>query len=313
MRCCLLLGVYMPNKPNKYGIKIYALVDAKMFYCANMEIYVGKQHPGPYKFDTSNLALLPRICKPISGTKRNVTMDNFFTSKLVADVLLNDQQLTMVGTMRKNKPEIPMEFQIKRPVNSTMFAFQEKCTLVSYIPRPRKNVFVLSTMHYDDQVDSNTGKPEIIMTYNATKSGVAISDKLCEAYNCARGTCRWPIIIFYTLLNVAGVNSYIIYKNNPKTQKKPRRFFLEKLGMELLDGHLRRRALQQQIPRTIRMRLLEICKIEPQNVPRPNIQGRCNWCDSRKNRKTKYSCRKCNKFMCLEHIQCLCSECFENL
>jgi len=32
---------YIPNKPNKYGIKIQALVDSRTFYTAKMEVYVG--------------------------------------------------------------------------------------------------------------------------------------------------------------------------------------------------------------------------------------------------------------------------------
>ena len=36
---------YMPNKPAKYGVKIFALRDAKTFYYSNLEIYCGKQPP----------------------------------------------------------------------------------------------------------------------------------------------------------------------------------------------------------------------------------------------------------------------------
>ena len=32
---------YIPNKPAKYGIKIFALVDSKTFHSYNMEIYAG--------------------------------------------------------------------------------------------------------------------------------------------------------------------------------------------------------------------------------------------------------------------------------
>ena len=39
---------YIPKKSNKYGIKIYAMVDARMFYMYNMEIYVGTQPDGPF-------------------------------------------------------------------------------------------------------------------------------------------------------------------------------------------------------------------------------------------------------------------------
>lgn len=40
---------YIPSKPNKYGIKIFALVDARNFYNVKMEIYAGKQPPGPFE------------------------------------------------------------------------------------------------------------------------------------------------------------------------------------------------------------------------------------------------------------------------
>lgn len=33
--------VYIPRKPNKYGLKVFALVDSKTFYTSNLEVYVG--------------------------------------------------------------------------------------------------------------------------------------------------------------------------------------------------------------------------------------------------------------------------------
>jgi hypothetical protein len=47
--CCGFLQ-YMPNKPVKYGIKIFALCDAKTFFTGNLEVYWGKQPNGPYNF-----------------------------------------------------------------------------------------------------------------------------------------------------------------------------------------------------------------------------------------------------------------------
>jgi len=44
-RCSFLQ--YIPNKPNKYGIKIQALVDSRTFYTSNMEVYVGTQPDSP--------------------------------------------------------------------------------------------------------------------------------------------------------------------------------------------------------------------------------------------------------------------------
>ncbi|XP_072384675.1 uncharacterized protein [Diabrotica undecimpunctata] len=98
-------------------------------------------------------------------------------------------------------------------------------------------------MHYDDNIDNAIGKPKIIIDYNNTKKGVDVVDKLCAAYNCARATRRWPMVIFYSYLNVAGINSYIKYKSNTDTCI-PRRKFLEDLGFQLIDEHIRRQALE---------------------------------------------------------------------
>ena len=41
--------MYIPSKPCKYGIKVFALVDAKIYYACNLEIYCGKQSEGQYE------------------------------------------------------------------------------------------------------------------------------------------------------------------------------------------------------------------------------------------------------------------------
>lgn len=43
---------YIPSKPNKYGLKVYAFTDAKKYYTLNFEVYVGKQPDGLYNLET---------------------------------------------------------------------------------------------------------------------------------------------------------------------------------------------------------------------------------------------------------------------
>ncbi|UYV75481.1 hypothetical protein LAZ67_13000377 [Cordylochernes scorpioides] len=79
---------YMPNKPAKYGLKIYTISDARTFYTFNFEIYCGKQPDGPYKKSNSPDDIVKRLITPISGTSRNITTDNWYTSyKLSQDLL----------------------------------------------------------------------------------------------------------------------------------------------------------------------------------------------------------------------------------
>lgn len=91
---------YLPNKPAKYGIKIFSLCDSTKFYTLNMEIYVGKQPHGPFKMDISGKSIVERLVRPILNFGRNVTMDNWFTSIPLSQELLG-KKLTMVGTLKK--------------------------------------------------------------------------------------------------------------------------------------------------------------------------------------------------------------------
>ncbi|KAJ8934084.1 hypothetical protein NQ314_013603 [Rhamnusium bicolor] len=71
---------YIPSKPKKYEIKIFAHSDAKMYYTMNLEVYVGQQPDGPYKVSNSSNCIVERRCEPIKGSGRNLTIDNWFTS-----------------------------------------------------------------------------------------------------------------------------------------------------------------------------------------------------------------------------------------
>eukprot|EP00102_Acyrthosiphon_pisum_P010084 XP_008178239.1 PREDICTED: piggyBac transposable element-derived protein 4-like [Acyrthosiphon pisum] len=166
---------YIPSKPAKYGLKIFALVDAKTAYTFNLEAYVGTQPEGPYKCKNSGEDIVLRIVQPVEGSNRNITADNWFTS-----------------TIRKNKRELPSEFlpNKNRELHSSIFGFQEDYTLVSYCPKKNKAVLVVSSMHNDDTIDeeNHAKKPEMITFYNKTKIGVDLVDQLCEKYNVARNT-----------------------------------------------------------------------------------------------------------------------------
>ncbi|KAJ8966737.1 hypothetical protein NQ314_003334 [Rhamnusium bicolor] len=208
---------YIPSKPNKYGIKIYALADAYMYYTSRMEVYVGKQPAGPFNLSTSTKDLVLRLTDNIRTTGRNLTIDNWFTSiPLVEELMTKPNKMTVIGTIKKNKAELPLEFTKPevRPECTSMFGFRPTCTLVSYIPKKKKNVLLVSSLHKSDEIDDKTGekrKPSIVTEYNQTKCGVDVVDKLCASYNCSRNTRRWPMVIFYTLLNIAGINSQVIH------------------------------------------------------------------------------------------------------
>lgn len=72
-------------------------------------------------------------------------------------------------------------------------------TLISYLPKPRRMVYLLSTLHHEAEIDENTGaqkKLEIITFYNETQSGEDVVDKLARIFDVSRNSKRWPLTFF---------------------------------------------------------------------------------------------------------------------
>ncbi|XP_035854995.1 uncharacterized protein LOC118494664 [Sander lucioperca] len=233
----------MPSKPGRYGLKSWVACDAGSSYAWNMQIYTGKSVSGAPERNQGARVVMD-LTKGLRGP-RNVTCDNFFTSYELARLLLIERHLTMVGTVRKNKPELPSQ--------SSKFAFTPTVTLVSYVPKRNKNVVLLSTLHMGDARVSagRHAKPDIILHYNSTKGSVDNLDKLVGTYSCRRKTARWPLAVFHNILDVSAYNAFVLWRElRPKWMRgklNRHRAFLEELGRALVTPLIERRRC---LPRT---------------------------------------------------------------
>lgn len=128
--------VFIKSKPDKYDIKIIMLNDAKTFYMLNAIPYTGTFKPPNHEPIASHYVKV--LSEPIHGTYRNITVDNWFSSIPLFSQMLQNNKLTMVGTLRVNKPEIPPSFLAKKGENLSLFAFDNNKMLVSYSPKKTK-------------------------------------------------------------------------------------------------------------------------------------------------------------------------------
>lgn len=314
---------YIANKPAKYGIKIYAVADSKTFFTVNMEIYPARQPEGPFKIDNDVSAVVKRVAAPILNGGRNLTMDNFYTSVPLANDLYNNYRTTVVGTIRKNKPDLPSEITniTGRPKCSSLFAFGKdpnKSTIVSYVPNKRikKNVIMLSTMHRDDAIDESTYeqyKPEIITFYNSTKGGIDVVDRMKGEYSVTRVSNRWPFTVFCGLLNVATINSQIMFNFNT-SKKVPRKDFIKELAKTLIKPHIDQRASIPTLAIPLRQKMEKITgKKVTHSLRQEGAKSKCDFCPAKKNRYSQNRCCNCNKFMCKEHVKKVtftCNNCY---
>ena len=142
---------YMPKKPAKYGIKIWELVDSTTKYLVNFDVYLGKESEAVTKNLGEKVVL--NLTETMHGTARNITIDNFFTSKSVA-VNLWGLGLTVVGTIRDNRRELIPDVMPnrRRELYSSRFYFSDYLSLISYVPKKGKCVNLISTQHHDKHI-----------------------------------------------------------------------------------------------------------------------------------------------------------------
>ena len=205
-----------------------------------------------------------------------------------------------------------------REEKSSIFGFSNQLTLVSYVPKRNKAVILLSTMHHDKKIaEGDDKKPDIIIHYNETKSGVDNLDHLVRLYTSKRATRRWPLALFMNMLDVAGVAAYVLWvKQMPdwnQGKNNRRHLFLMKLGELLILPQQQRRIENPralQVGPKLALQLLGFnLNPGPAAIAVTGVQGRCHVCPRSKDRKVRTRCIICQKFCCAEHSAITCDTC----
>lgn len=300
--------VYMKNKPDSYGLKIWMMCDAKTFYVKNFQVYLGKQNNQRDKNQSQRVVLDLTQCLSKGS---NVTTDNFFTSIPLAMKLLQ-RNITLVGTLRQNRKGIPHDMlsPIKtRNEYSTEFLFTDKLQLTSYCPKKGKVVMILSSSDPDTSITNSSDrnkkssnsvddkKPHIIHVYNKTKVGVDLFDNMTKIYSCKRTCRRWPQVMFYNIIDTALLNSFICIETKVRMEhedlKLSRREGYLSLAKELSKPYVEKRRQRLVMPH-------EDTQIQ---VNRSLKRQRCSLCPPPV-RSKKYAfqcCSMCDKLICKDH------------
>ncbi len=247
-----------------------------------------------------------------------MTADNFFSSYDLVSKLYA-VNFRFVGTLKKNKPEIPACFlpQKIRATNSSIFGFLNEKTLVSYVPKANKAVVLISSEHHNNSVNqSNNSKPDIILFYNQTKGSVDAFDQKTEKYTCRRKTNRWPFTVFMYMLDSAAINSVVLFnlKYPDVTGQRLRRKLLEELSCNLILDCAVQRYIESSLRNHIGFnknimmsfhRLIKVDKPEPESTSITSKQKkRCCHSDCKGN-GNKYikKCQECDLIYCNDHCE----------
>ena len=248
---------YIPSKPAKYGMKIWWCCDCTTSYPLTAEIYLGKQKNAERERSGKEL-VVKTLTRPWHKSGRNVVGNNFFSSVELAEDLLSDGMM-YVGTLRSNKPHVPemMKASRKREEHSSLFGYHDQFTLASYVPKQGRAVLLLSTLHHDSAVSGPDKKLDAILHYNTTKSGVDNTDHLATVHMSRHKTSRWPMSLFFNMLDIGGIAAFIVWLGNNPDWKvsegiRRRRIFLTDLGYAMVTPHMEERAMIATLQAPIR-------------------------------------------------------------
>ena len=144
---------------------------------------------------------------------------------------------------------------------------------------------------------------------------------MCSLYTTARKRNRWPMRLFYGIIDSAALNSFVIFTENlpnfGERKKENRQKFLKVLALALIIPHACQRLEVQQTPQDVKQ-VIRSCGILPAPSPAPSTtqrhsaqRKRCCICPRTKDKKTQFICNECNNFVCEKHSKWLCNQCQE--
>lgn len=136
------------------------------------------------------------------------------------------------------------------------------------------------------------------------------------------------MIVFFNLINISGINAYVLYKNDKKDEKSFSRYnFLQKLAFQLIEPLLAKRMQFKQISTEVRSKCAKLLGLHPpteesrisfgpldrSGPPSNKPQGSCGLCQksqtAKKFKNSRNTCSKCDIFVCPDHFYKICDEC----
>lgn len=232
---------YMPAKPTKWGIKIWALADPTTGYLYHTKVYTGKDATtDDWKAGLGGGAILSMMENTeLLGKGHTVVADNFFTSPCLIYRLL-DRRTNMVGTTRINRTGFPVAI-VELP-KKQKHARGDHRTAEVEVPLSdgsvgriaafgwydNQAVYVLSSKHEADDLDSvqrwdtkqggriSVTAPTAIVEYNQKMGGVDLADQLrTYAWRHFRSV-KWWKCMFHFCVKQMCTNAFVIYRELAK-------------------------------------------------------------------------------------------------
>ena len=146
-------------------------------------------------------------------------MDNFFSSpELFGD--LEKRQIYCCSTVRPNRKGMPQDLKPKTTkLKKGDIRIRTRADLTTILRRDKRDVCMLTNIHNapaEGNFCNERGKaikPQIVMDYNHHMGYVDKGDRMANSYSTSRCTFKWTKKLFFHLLDLTILNSYILHSS----------------------------------------------------------------------------------------------------
>ncbi|XP_046737562.1 piggyBac transposable element-derived protein 4-like [Diprion similis] len=183
---------YHPNKPIKWGIRIYVLADSETGYVYSILPYYGS-------ITSENLS------RPDSLASTRITLHLYYTSIPLSQEL-RKMKCHLTGTIQINREGVPTSLNKPKLKEKKTVAYKQGNTML-LAWRDKRIVTLLSNWHNAGMITTNIfirggtneviEKPSVVVGYTKSMGGVDRADQYASSYCFLRISLKWWRKLFF--------------------------------------------------------------------------------------------------------------------
>ncbi|CAK9810345.1 PiggyBac transposable element-derived protein 4 [Anthophora quadrimaculata] len=226
---------YNPNKPTRWGIRLYTIADSNTGYiCGILPCYgalTTKQliRPDLPVSTRIPLHLYKMLLDKIPGAQgHHMYTDRYYTSYTLAQEL-RKMKCHLTGTILTNTKDFPNVIRKPKFHKKSTVAYRKDNTLI-LAWKDERIVTSLTTWNnagitpvkriLRGGVEVTIKKPNVIINYVKYMDGVNRTDQYTSTYCFLKKSLKWWRKLFFWGLEICSINSYILYKLEKKQRNE---------------------------------------------------------------------------------------------
>jgi len=302
---------YIVQKHKHHGIKLYKLCDSTGYtYDMDVYEYVDKGGQRTAQRLTATHTTVTNLTRRIEGDGYKLYMDSFFSSPDLFDDLAQ-RNIYCCGTIKLHRKGMPKDLKPKTlRLKRGDIRVRTRGDLTAVVWRDKRDMCFLTNMHdppregnYRDE-HGNAIKPALVADYNHHMGYVDRADRMANSYTASRQTWKWTKKLFFHLLDLAVLNSYILLSSCGGKKISHRDFRLT-LIREMLAwaGHEPQPSISAGRPAPLSSNIRRLDTRHGKHWPgRNSTKRRCRVCSARgvKRRTVIYKCIECDVALCVD-------------